>query len=66
MLTVTAFRSGDQVFITSRTAAGVQDVVVDMETEVNPAHATWRHYNVVICCLDNVVICCLVLPYLFT
>ena len=29
------FRSGDQVFITSRTAAGVQDVVTDMHAEVH-------------------------------
>ena len=57
VLNVTTFRSGDQVFITSRTSAGVQDVVVDMKTEVNTARATCRHCN---------VMRCLVLPYLLT
>lgn len=34
-LSAYVFRSGDQVFITSRTMAGVQDVVADMQAEVN-------------------------------
>lgn len=34
LLKVNAFRSGDQVLITSRTMAGVQEVAVDMKAEV--------------------------------
>ena len=40
VLKETAFRSGDQVFITSRTLAGVQNVAEDMKAEVNPTHTT--------------------------
>lgn len=36
VLKVNACRSGDQVFVTSRTLAGVQDVALDMKAEVNP------------------------------
>lgn len=45
LLSAYVFRSGDQVFVTSRTMVGVQDVVTDMQAEVSlmtPYHSPYK------------------------